>query len=94
MIRVLFFLDHLNFSILLDARAVFERSITSIPDENAKEIWNKMFDYENRFGDFSVIDSLNKRRTEKYEQSKFLFFKIFKLCFLPLKMFVNILLKA
>lgn len=49
-----------------NARAIFERAVTNIPDSKSKMIWDKMCLYEARYGDLSVYESLEKRRKEKF----------------------------
>lgn len=49
----------------LDARALFERIIATLPKEHTNAIWNKMMHYEIMFGEQSVIDKLESRKHEE-----------------------------
>ncbi|KAJ3228371.1 mRNA 3'-end-processing protein rna14 [Clydaea vesicula] len=67
---VLHYLDFLhNSNDETNARAVFERAITTLPLENLKSIWKKMLEHENLYGEFNLINNLEKRRKEMYHDN-------------------------
>ena len=49
-----------------DIRALFERSLSSLPANRAKPIWNKFLDYENQYGELSSIQRTEQRKSETY----------------------------
>lgn len=50
----------------LDARALFERVITSFTPEEAKPIWERWARYEYHFGDLAAAQKLEKRISDVY----------------------------
>ena len=58
------YLIHLNDD--SNIRALFEKSLSSIPLEKSKKIWNAFLDFETKYGDLTTIKSIEKRRAEAY----------------------------
>ena len=54
-----------------NTRAVFERAIANIPVDNAKPIWEKVIEQENKFGELNMIKTLEKRFGEVYSDSNY-----------------------
>lgn len=50
--------------LLSDTRALFERTLATMPASKAAPIWDKFLDYENKYGDLASIQSVEKRRSE------------------------------
>ena len=63
-VRYLDFLISINDD--TNARAVFERTVSSIPAERARIIWNRWSDYEYCYGDTSAIARLESRLHDLY----------------------------
>ncbi|KAG1226243.1 hypothetical protein G6F68_019778 [Rhizopus microsporus] len=47
-----------------NTRALFERTLATMPSEKAAPIWQKFLDYENRYGDLASVQNVEKRRLE------------------------------
>ncbi|KAI7859182.1 hypothetical protein BDC45DRAFT_543564 [Circinella umbellata] len=47
-----------------NTRALFERTLATMPATKAEPIWAKFLDYENKYGDLASIHSVEKRRHE------------------------------
>jgi hypothetical protein len=58
------YLIHLNDD--SNIRALFEKSLSSIPLEKSKKIWNAFLDFETKYGDLITIKNIEKRRAEAY----------------------------
>lgn len=63
-VRYLDFLISINDD--TNARAVFERTVSSLPPERARPIWNRWAEYENSYGDTSAITRLEARLHDAY----------------------------
>ncbi|KAG1091487.1 hypothetical protein G6F42_019418 [Rhizopus arrhizus] len=63
-----FVCEYLDFLIEMNddnnTRALFERTLATMPPEKAGPIWLKFLDYENKYGDLASIQSVEKRRIE------------------------------
>ncbi|KAF1803012.1 hypothetical protein FB192DRAFT_1421002 [Mucor lusitanicus] len=63
-----FVCEYLDFLIEMNddnnTRALFERTLATMPAEKAGPIWLKFLDYENKYGDLASIQSVEKRRIE------------------------------
>ncbi|CAO3673036.1 unnamed protein product [Rhizopus microsporus] len=63
-----FVCQHLDFLIQMNddnnTRALFERTLATMPLEKATPIWLKFLDYENKYGDFASVQNVEKRRLE------------------------------
>ncbi|GBE79055.1 hypothetical protein BKA93DRAFT_785197 [Sparassis latifolia] len=68
--EVEFVLRYLGFLISVNdennARALFERVITTFPPERARPLWDRWARYEYQFGDLSAAQKLEKRISEAY----------------------------
>ena len=64
--------------ISLDTRALFQRTLATMPATKAEPIWAKFLDYENKYGDLASIHSVEKRRHEALPESKCLNISILK----------------
>eukprot|EP01119_Soliformovum_irregulare_P000563 TRINITY_DN10397_c0_g1_i2.p1 TRINITY_DN10397_c0_g1~~TRINITY_DN10397_c0_g1_i2.p1 ORF type:complete len:685 (-),score=185.73 TRINITY_DN10397_c0_g1_i2:48-1850(-) len=58
------FLSHLNEENNL--RVLFERAVSQIPTEKAKEIWNMYSLFENSYGDLATLTKIEKRKQALY----------------------------
>lgn len=67
-------------SVLVDARAVFERTISKIPAEKAKPLWRRWADHEYLFGDLAAIQKLDARLAETYPDGEMPFIAIIPTC--------------
>ncbi|KAK9717514.1 mRNA 3'-end-processing protein rna14, variant 2 [Basidiobolus ranarum] len=47
-------------------RALFERALTSLSSDKAVDIWKVFIDYENKYGDLTSIQKIERRMTETY----------------------------
>jgi hypothetical protein len=47
-----------------NTRALFERTLATMPTEKAGPVWLKFLDYENKYGDLASIQNVEKRRIE------------------------------
>ncbi|KAI9316273.1 hypothetical protein BX666DRAFT_1949031 [Dichotomocladium elegans] len=47
-----------------NTRALFEKTLATMPASKAEPIWHKFLDYENKYGDLQGIQSVEKRRHE------------------------------
>ena len=54
----------------VETRALFERTLATMPAEKAEQIWSKFLDYENKYGDLASIQNVEKRRNEALPSSK------------------------
>ncbi|KAG1139413.1 hypothetical protein G6F37_009687 [Rhizopus arrhizus] len=63
-----FVCQYLDFLIQMNddnnTRALFERTLATMPSEKAAPIWQKFLDYENRYGDLASVQNVEKRRLE------------------------------
>lgn len=63
-----FVCEYLDFLIEMNddnnTRALFERTLATMPAEKAGPIWLKFLDYENKYGDLASIQNVEKRRIE------------------------------
>ena len=63
-----FVCQYLDFLIQMNddnnTRALFERTLATMPAEKAGPIWLKFLDYENRYGDLASVQNVEKRRIE------------------------------
>lgn len=50
----------------IDTRALFERALAVMPNEKASSIWRKFADYENKYGDMSGIERVERRWREAF----------------------------
>lgn len=55
---------------MLDTRALFERTLATMPSDKAEGIWQKFLEYETKYGDLNSIQNVSKRRNEAYPNSK------------------------
>ncbi|ORZ09158.1 hypothetical protein BCR42DRAFT_334731 [Absidia repens] len=57
--------EYLDFLIQMNddnnTRALFERSLATLPTEKASDVWKKFLDYENKYGDLNSTQSVEKR---------------------------------
>ncbi|CAG8442158.1 2693_t:CDS:10, partial [Ambispora gerdemannii] len=62
--------QYLDFLIELNddnnTRALFERTLLTMPVDKAKIVWEKFSDYENNYGDIGSLRKIEERRAEKY----------------------------
>ncbi|KAG2229913.1 hypothetical protein INT48_008288 [Thamnidium elegans] len=63
-----FVCQYLDFLIQMNddnnTRALFERTLATMPAEKAGPIWLKFLDYENKYGDLASVQNVEKRRIE------------------------------
>ncbi|KAL1924490.1 uncharacterized protein VTP21DRAFT_4144 [Calcarisporiella thermophila] len=63
---------YLEFLLMLNdsnnARALFERVLVNIPSEKARILWDRLMEYENRYGELVSIQTLDRRRAEVYTE--------------------------
>ncbi|KAI8371023.1 hypothetical protein BD560DRAFT_454479 [Blakeslea trispora] len=63
-----FVCQYLDFLIQMNddnnTRALFERTLATMPAEKASAIWLKFLEYENKYGDLASVQSVEKRRVE------------------------------
>jgi hypothetical protein len=45
-----------------NARALFERALTTVPAEHLSGIWSRFLSYEQQFGELGVVEKLRKRK--------------------------------
>ncbi|CAG8648308.1 4181_t:CDS:10 [Dentiscutata erythropus] len=68
--------QYLDFLIQLNddnnTRALFERTLMSMPADKAKIVWEQFSKYENNYGDLSVIRKIDERRAKVYPEESFL----------------------
>jgi len=68
-----FLLQYINFLVNLgddvNARALFEKVLSTIPAERAPEIWNAFQKFETLCGNLDTIIKLEKRRSDAYPTS-------------------------
>ena len=62
-------------------RALFERAITQIQPEKAREIWNMYLTFEFNYGDLATIEKIETRRAAIYPEILYVF-QIFELTIL------------
>jgi len=69
-----FIAEYLDWLISLNddnnSRALFERALSILPNDNANEIWDKFTKYENDFGDLAGLLRVEKRILSSYPDSK------------------------
>ncbi|KAJ3213420.1 mRNA 3'-end-processing protein rna14 [Dinochytrium kinnereticum] len=53
-----------------NARALFERALSSLKPENCRQIWSKFLNHEIQFGDISIVVKSEKRFTEFYSEEE------------------------
>ncbi|KAI8384710.1 uncharacterized protein BYT42DRAFT_592831 [Radiomyces spectabilis] len=60
--------EYLDFLIQMNddnnTRALFERTLATMPIEKSDPIWMKFLDYENKYGDLAGVQNVEKRRNE------------------------------
>ncbi|ORX58833.1 Suf-domain-containing protein [Hesseltinella vesiculosa] len=60
-----FVCEYLDFLIQMNddnnTRALFERSLATLPSDKAAPVWKKFLDYENKYGDLASVKSVEKR---------------------------------
>ncbi|ORY94721.1 hypothetical protein BCR43DRAFT_494490 [Syncephalastrum racemosum] len=49
-----------------NTRALFERTLATMPSDMAEGIWQKFLEYETKYGDLNSIQNVSKRRNEAY----------------------------
>lgn len=63
-----FVCQYLDFLIQMNddnnTRALFERTLATMPAEKSGPIWLKFLDYENKYGDLASVQNVEKRRIE------------------------------
>ncbi|KAI8967565.1 hypothetical protein BDF20DRAFT_829300 [Mycotypha africana] len=63
-----FVCQYLDFLIQMNddnnTRALFERTLATMPAESADPIWRKFLDYETKYGDLASVQNVEKRRIE------------------------------
>lgn len=68
--------QYLDFLIQLNddnnTRALFERTLMSMPADKAKIVWEQFSKYENNYGDLTVIRKIDERRAKEYPEESFL----------------------
>ncbi|RUS21308.1 hypothetical protein BC937DRAFT_93090 [Endogone sp. FLAS-F59071] len=68
--------QYLEFLIQLNddnnTRALFERTLATMPADKAKPVWQKFSEYENKYGDLTGIQKVEKRRSEAYPEDSML----------------------
>ncbi len=52
-----------------DLRVLFEKAVTSIPKENAHEIWHLYLQFEYSYGDLSSIIKIESRKSKLYPEA-------------------------
>ena len=69
-LEYLSFLSHLNDD--NNTRVLFERAVTSdaLKPVDAVDIWNKFLEFETNIGDLSVIENVEKRRSQAFDLSE------------------------
>ncbi|KAL5725694.1 hypothetical protein ACHQM5_008810 [Ranunculus cassubicifolius] len=67
-----YILEYLDFLCRLNddvnARALFERALSSLPPENSEEVWNRYIKFEQMYGDLSSNLKIEKRRKEAFSK--------------------------
>ena len=58
-----------------DTRALFERALSALPAQRAREVWAKFLDYENQYGDLSNVIKIERRRGEAYPEGVYCLMK-------------------
>jgi cleavage stimulation factor subunit 3 len=51
---------------MLDARAVFEQAIGTIPAEKARPVWERWARHQYQYGDLASALAIEKRMAERY----------------------------
>jgi hypothetical protein len=51
---------------LIDLRVLFEKAITQVPPEKAREIWNLYVQFEYNYGDLNTAAKLETRKSKTY----------------------------
>ncbi|KAJ3047615.1 mRNA 3'-end-processing protein rna14, partial [Rhizophlyctis rosea] len=69
-----FVCQYLDFLIGLNddnnTRALFERALSALPPERAREVWAKFLDYENQYGELGNVIKIERRRGEAYPEGE------------------------
>ena len=60
-----------NFFLPLDARALFERVITTFPPDTARPLWERWARYEYQYGDLDAAQKLEERIAKVYPAGRF-----------------------
>jgi hypothetical protein len=55
---------------LVDARALFERTVSKLSPQSARPLFDRFFKYECEYGDTAAIRKLNKRMADLYPEGK------------------------
>lgn len=56
----------LPLSLFADARALFERTVALVEPEKAKPVWDRMAQYEYRYGDYLAAQKIFQRYSEAF----------------------------
>jgi hypothetical protein len=68
-----FVCQYLDFLIQMNddnnTRALFERTLATMPAEKSFPVWEKLLDYENKYGDLAGVHNVEKRRMEAISSS-------------------------
>jgi hypothetical protein len=59
--------------LMIDARALFERSALNIPAEKARPLWDAWARYEYMYGDLAAVTKLEARFAEVFPRGKSIF---------------------
>lgn len=51
-----------------DARALFEKTLSTISGTEAKPIWDQFLDFETEYGDLASVQKLEKRREAQFPE--------------------------
>lgn len=54
--------------VLIDARALFERTVHNFSPERARPIWERWYQFEYTFGDYASIAKIDARLKELYPE--------------------------
>jgi Suppressor of forked protein (Suf) len=60
------FVSHNGSFLVLDARALFERVITTFPPDRGRPLWERWARYAYQYGDLEATQKLEKRIAEAY----------------------------
>ncbi len=61
-----------------DARALFERVITTFTPEQSRPIWERWARYEHQYGDLEASQKIDKRTAEIYPSGSILFRRVIR----------------
>ncbi|KAI8874785.1 Suf-domain-containing protein, partial [Backusella circina FSU 941] len=68
-----FVCQYLDFLIQMNddnnTRALFERTLATMPADKSAPVWEKFLDYENKYGDLASVQNVEKRRIEAINTS-------------------------